>query len=177
MQSKDVLKEAINEFDGTVIVVSHDRDFLDGLVTKVYEFGGGEVREHLGGVYEFLEKKKIDNLSELNQAPTLSQSPTVADSVSVEPEVEPSPGDAKLSYEAQKEFNRKLRRVERDVAQCEEKIAKLEKRKTAIELELATPDGASDTDLYESYQKLQSELSKVVSKWENYILEQEELEE
>ncbi len=76
MRSKDVLKEAIREFDGTVILVSHDRDFLDGLATKVYEFGGGMVKEHLGGIYEFLQKKKIDSLNELQKGAGLSASPT-----------------------------------------------------------------------------------------------------
>ena len=76
MRSKDVLKEAIREFDGTVIIVSHDRDFLDGLATKVYEFGGGVVKEHLGGIYDFLQKKKIENLNELQKNNPLSASPT-----------------------------------------------------------------------------------------------------
>ena len=76
MRSKDVLKDAIREFDGTVILVSHDRDFLDGLATKVYEFGGGIVKEHLGGIYDFLQKKQIENLNELQKAPALSTSPS-----------------------------------------------------------------------------------------------------
>lgn len=100
MRSKDVLKEAIREFDGTVIVVSHDREFLDGLVTKVYEFGGGVVKEHIGGIYDFLQKKKMENLNELQ----LSQSPTVSAAKKEEP-VQAS--DNKLSYEAQKEQNKK----------------------------------------------------------------------
>lgn len=90
MRSKDVLKEAIREFDGTVILVSHDRDFLDGLATKVYEFGGGLVKEHLGGIYEFLQKKKIDSLNELQKGAGLSASPT-ASAKGNEPEtVQPS---------------------------------------------------------------------------------------
>jgi len=76
MRSKDVLKDAIREFDGTVILVSHDRDFLDGLATKVYEFGGGIVKEHLGGIYDFLQKKQIESLNELQKAPALSTSPS-----------------------------------------------------------------------------------------------------
>ena len=105
MRSKDVLKEAIKEFDGTVIVVSHDREFLDGLVTKVYEFGGGVVKEHIGGIYDFLQKKKIESLNELQ----LSASPTVSATKKEEPE---TVSENKLSYEAQKELNKKIRKLE-----------------------------------------------------------------
>ena len=104
MRSKDVLKEAIKEFDGTVIVVSHDREFLDGLVTKVYEFGGGVVKEHIGGIYDFLQKKKIESLNELQ----LSASPTVSATKKEEPE---TVSENKLSYEAQKELNKKIRKL------------------------------------------------------------------
>ena len=103
MRSKDVLKDAIRDFDGTVIVVSHDREFLDGLVTKVYEFGGGQVREHLGGIYDFLQKKKIDSLQQL-AAPTLSASPTAT-------KTEEAPvSEAKLSYEHRRSWRRKSAR-------------------------------------------------------------------
>lgn len=119
MRSKDVLKEAIKEFDGTVIVVSHDREFLDGLVTKVYEFGGGVVKEHIGGIYDFLQKKKIENLNELQ----LSVSPTVSAAKKEEPE---TVSENKLSYEAQKELNKKIRKLEKQIADCEQKIEKLE---------------------------------------------------
>ncbi len=121
MRSKDVLKEAIKEFDGTVIVVSHDREFLDGLVTKVYEFGGGVVKEHIGGIYDFLQKKKIENLNELQ----LSASPTVSATKKEEPE---TVSENKLSYEAQKELNKKIRKLEKRIADCEQKIEKLETR-------------------------------------------------
>ena len=98
---------ANREFDGTVILVSHDRDFLDGLATKVYEFGGGLVKEHLGGIYEFLQKKKIDSLNELQKGAGLSASPT-ASAKGNEPETV-QPSENKLSYEAQKELNKKIR--------------------------------------------------------------------
>lgn len=114
MRSKDVLKEAIKEFDGTVIVVSHDREFLDGLVTKVYEFGGGVVKEHIGGIYDFLQKKKIESLNELQ----LSASPTVSATKKEEPE---TVSENKLSYEAQKELNKKIRKLEKRIADCEQK--------------------------------------------------------
>ena len=118
MRSKDVLKEAIKEFDGTVIVVSHDREFLDGLVTKVYEFGGGVVKEHIGGIYDFLQKKKIESLNELQ----LSASPTM--SATKKEELE-TVSENKLSYEAQKELNKKIRKLEKRIADCEQKISGL----------------------------------------------------
>jgi ATP-binding cassette, subfamily F, member 3 len=151
MRSKDVLKEAIKEFDGTVIVVSHDREFLDGLVTKVYEFGGGVVKEHIGGIYDFLQKKKIESLNELQ----LSASPTVSATKKEEPE---TVSENKLSYEAQKELNKKIRKLEKRVADCEQKIEKLETEIGEVEADMATPEGASDMALYEKHQKLKKEL-------------------
>lgn len=168
MRSKDVLKDAIRDFDGTVIVVSHDREFLDGLVTKVYEFGGGLVREHLGGIYDFLQKKKLDSLNELQ----LSASPTsVNNSSNSEPE---QVSENKLSYEAQKELNKKLRKLEKQVADCEKEIEKLETEIAAVEERMATPEGASDMKLYEEHQNLKKELDAVVDEWENASLELEE---
>ena len=134
MRSKDVLKEAIKEFDGTVIVVSHDREFLDGLVTKVYEFGGGVVKEHIGGIYDFLQKKKIESLNELQ----LSASPTVSATKKEEPE---TVSENKLSYEAQKELNKKIRKLEKRIADCEQKIEKLETEISGVEADMATPEG------------------------------------
>ena len=131
MRSKDVLKEAIKEFDGTVIVVSHDREFLDGLVTKVYEFGGGVVKEHIGGIYDFLQKKKIESLNELQ----LSASPTM--SATKKEELE-TVSENKLSYEAQKELNKKIRKLEKRIADCEQKIEKLETEIGEVEADMAT---------------------------------------
>ena len=171
MRSKDVLKEAILDFDGTVIVVSHDRDFLDGLVTKVYEFGGGVVREHLGGIYDFLQKKNIENLNDLQLSTSLSASPTKQLEVAVEQATE-----SKLSYEEQKELSKKVRKIEREIKECEEKIEKLEIEKEKLEAELATPDGASDASLYQKYEENQKQTSDIMSKWEELLLEHEELE-
>ena len=168
MRSKDVLKEAIREFDGTVIVVSHDREFLDGLVTKVYEFGGGVVKEHIGGIYDFLQKKKMENLNELQ----LSQSPTVSAAKKEEP-VQAS--DNKLSYEAQKEQNKKIRKLEKQVADCEMLIERLEKEVAELEERMATPEGASDMKLYEQHQQLKKQISDAEEEWENVSLELEEL--
>ena len=150
MRSKDVLKEAIKEFDGTVIVVSHDREFLDGLVTKVYEFGGGVVKEHIGGIYDFLQKKKIESLNELQ----LSASPTM--SATKKEELE-TVSENKLSYEAQKELNKKIRKLEKRIADCEQKIEKLETEIGEVEADMATPEGASDMALYEKHQKLKKD--------------------
>ncbi len=169
MRSKDILKEAIREFDGTVIVVSHDRDFLDGLVTKVYEFGGGQVKEHLGGIYDFLQKKQIDNLAELQ----LSASPT--QSKSQQP-AEAQPSAAKLSYEQQKELNKKLKKVERRVADCEAEIEQTEAAIAMLEAQMATPEGASDMTLYERHTRLKQQLDKAVEAWEEASIELESLQ-
>ena len=173
MRSKDVLKEAIREFDGTVILVSHDRDFLDGLVTKVYEFGGGQVKEHLGGIYEFLQKKKIENLNELQKGASLSSSPTAGSKADCKDAEQPS--ENKLSYEAQKELNKKLKKLERQVAECEASIEKKETEIAAVEAQMATPEGASNMELYEQHQQLKKQLDEIVEEWERVSIEWEEL--
>ena len=167
MRSKDVLKEAVKEFDGTVIVVSHDREFLDGLVTKVYEFGGGLVKEHIGGIYDFLQKKKMENLNELQ----LSQSPQTA---SLKKE-EPVESESKLSYEAQKELNKKIRKLEKQVADCEAKIEKLEEQVAQLEEQMATPEGASDMKLYEQHQQLKKQIAEAEEEWTLLLSELEEM--
>ena len=165
MRSKDVLKEAIRDFDGTVIVVSHDREFLDGLVTKVYEFGGGAVTEHLGGIYDFLQKKRLDSLNELQ----LSQ-PAAAPKKEAQPASE-----SKLSYEALKEQNKKIRRLEKQVADAEERISRLEEAISELEARMATPEGAADLKLYERHQQLKQEVAGQEEAWEAALTELEEL--
>lgn len=167
MRSKDVLKEAVKEFDGTVIVVSHDREFLDGLVTKVYEFGGGLVKEHIGGIYDFLQKKKMENLNELQ----LSQSPQTASPK----KEEPAESESKLSYEAQKELNKKIRKLEKQVADCEAKIEKLEEQVAQLEEQMATPEGASDMKLYEQHQQLKKQIEEAEEEWTLLLSELEEM--
>ncbi len=168
MRSKDVLKDALKAFDGTVIVVSHDREFLDGLVDKVYEFGNQRVVEHLGGIYSFLERKKMDSLRELER------SAQTASSVAGEmPEAQPSLN--KLSYEARKEQSRAIKKAERAVAESESRIASLEQSIAAVEEKLATPEGASDTALYTEYASLKHELSAVMDRWAEQTMELEEL--
>ncbi|HJF91053.1 MAG TPA: ABC-F family ATP-binding cassette domain-containing protein [Mediterranea massiliensis] len=164
MRSKDVLKEAIRDFDGTVIVVSHDRDFLDGLVTKVYEFGGGLVKEHLGGIYDFLQKKQIENLNELQKTPSLSESPTGAKKPSAADAPQASSG--RLSYEEQKELNKRLKKLERRVADCEAEIGQTEAAISILEAKMATPEGASDMSLYEQHQKLKEQLDRAMEEWD-----------
>ncbi len=168
MRSKDVLKNALKEFDGTVIVVSHDRDFLDGLVTKVYEFGNQRVVEHLGGIYDFLEKKKMANLRELEiSAKTNNSSAT---------DVQEELTEGKLSYEARKEQNKVIRKMERTIAETEKRIEELESKIAEIEEKLATPDGASDVSLYTTYSDLKKSLSDTMDLWTEQTMELEELQ-
>ena len=175
MRSKDVLKEAIREFDGTVIIVSHDRDFLDGLATKVYEFGGGLVKEHIGGIYDFLQKKKIESLNELQASISLSMSSTASTKDNASAEQPPS--ENKLSYEAQKELNKKIKKLERQVADCESAIEQTESAIAMLEEKMATPEGASDMSLYEQHRKLKEQLDRTVEEWEQVSMELEEIKQ
>ena len=164
MRTKDVLKQAIRDFNGTVILVSHDREFLDGLVSKVYEFGGGQVREHLGGIYDFLESRKLASLRELEQRATVSKTEKDGN-ISKDSASSAKSEDSKLSYGEQKEFARRLRKAEKAVADIESEIAGLEKRIAEVEEKLATPDGAADTSLYELHGQLKKQLDDVMWKW------------
>lgn len=166
MRSKDVLKDALKEFDGTVIVVSHDREFLDGLVDKVYEFGNKRVVEHLGGIYDFLEHKKLDSLQELERSAQVASDVAAAD-------VQPTQN--KLSYEARKEQSKAIKKVEKAIAESEKKIADLEKSIAAIEAKLATPEGAADVSLYSEYSALKKDLSDTMDLWTEQTIELEEL--
>ena len=168
MRSKDVLKDAIRDFDGTVVVVSHDREFLDGLVSKVYEFGGGLVKEHLGGIYDFLQRKNIESLNDL-QKPSLSTSSTMVSSVE-----EKTGASNRLSYEQQKEQQKKIRRLEKAVEQCEARIGELEVAVKMLEDQLATPEGAADVSIYERHGALKKQLDEAVNAWEEASLELEE---
>lgn len=166
MRTKDVLKEAIQAFDGTVILVSHDRDFLDGLVTKVYEFGDGLVREHLGGIYDFLQKKELQDLKSLEAAQT--QSATNADA--------PRQAQGKLSYEEQKEHARLLRKVEKEVKEKEEAISKIEATLQDLEQQMSTPEGAIDAALITQYASQQKELEQTMADWEAAASRLEEIQ-
>lgn len=163
MRTKDVLKEAILSFDGTVIVVSHDRDFLDGLVSKVYEFGGGQVREHIGGIYDFLQKKEMESLDELHA--TGSPSANTTNSASSN-NTQPQMSEGKLSYEERKEQAKTRRKLEKEVERCETEVSRLESEKAALEAKLATPEGAADTALFSQYGQIQQDLSQAEDAWE-----------
>lgn len=165
MRSKDVLKEAIKAFDGTVIVVSHDREFLDGLVTKVYEFGNKKVREHLGGIYDFLQYKKMDTLSELEISTSLKSATEPTDK---------NVSENKLSYEARKEQNKKIKKAERAVEEIEKIISKFETEIAEMDKQLEHSEKASDNEYIQLYQRKKRELEQKVYEWE---LLSEELEE
>ena len=170
MATKDILKQAIKDFDGTVIVVSHDREFLDGLVEKVYEFGGGRVRECLGGIYEFLEKKKLDSLRELERSRTAA-APKVE-----KPAADPAPEPGrprKLSYEEKKERDRAVNRAKRRVADAEADIASIEAEIAALEQALSSGLPQAP-DVYEQHAALGKKLDNAMSVWE---LAQAELDE
>ena len=158
MPSKDVLKEAIQAFDGTVIVVSHDRDFLNGIVNKVYEFGEHRVREHLGGIYDFLQKKQLDSLQQLE----VKNSPIAT--TPEEDTVEPA-SQGKMDYQRQKERERRIRQAEKKVKTLEAKIAELEQKLAEIEDKLSTAT-SENLDIYYTHSKISRELEEVMAQWE-----------
>ncbi len=158
MRTKDILKQAITDFDGTVIVVSHDRDFLDGMVQKVYEFGDHRVREHLCGIWEFLEKKQLDSLQQIE-----------ASDKSHEPKAENMPSAGRLSYEEQKERERKHKQAQKRVKQLEERIQQLEQDIAAIEQQLSEGQ-TDDPSIYDHHAALQTELDQTLTEWEKASL-------
>ncbi|MFQ7112864.1 ABC-F family ATP-binding cassette domain-containing protein [Hallella bergensis] len=159
MQSKDVLKEAIKAFDGTVIVVSHDRDFLDGLVTKVYEFGGREVREHLGGIYDYLRAHDAETVHEAISSSTASPKP--------QPETTKSKPDSanKICYQERKEQQKKIKKASRAVEESEKRISKMETRLKELDSLLMLPENASDIGLVEEYTSVSAALDKENETW------------
>jgi ATP-binding cassette subfamily F protein 3 len=164
MKSKDVLKEALLQFDGTVIVVSHDREFLDGLASKVYEFGNKKIKEHLGGIYDFLRSKKMETLQELEAKKAVVQ---------VKEEVAPS--ENKLNYLERKELSKKITKMERNVKSAEENIAKLEEEVAEIETKLSSPDNLQDQSLFTRYEEAKQELEDEMMAWEEFNEQLEEL--
>ena len=192
MQSKEVLKQAIKEFDGTAIIVSHDRDFLDGLVDKVYEFGGGKVREHLGGIYDFLQKKQIESLNQLGQHLTSTGSPSHTTEksfkVTESPQAATAPSSsaagrpdltnktqALLSYAELKEHNKSIKKAEKAVETAEQRVTKLEEKIAEIETKLSLPENASDTTLFKQYGELKSQLTIAEDEWTEASMKLEEL--
>ena len=168
MKTKDVLKQAIKDFDGTVIVVSHDREFLDGLVEKVYEFGGGKVCECLGGIYEFLEKKKIDSLTDLERTtPVKNRAKSEVAPVKATDKIE-TPDSPKqqrrLSYAEQREHQKLIKRAQKKVEEAEAEIAKIEAEIADIEAKLA--GGDTDQNLYLDHAARTKALENAMSLWE-----------
>ncbi|MBQ2497413.1 MAG: ABC-F family ATP-binding cassette domain-containing protein, partial [Prevotella sp.] len=178
MQSKDVLKEAIRAFDGTAIIVSHDREFLDGLVTKVYEFGGGRVREHLGGIYDWLRAPHLlppegggskDTMTIDERLAMTKASPTggglVGASKSSTTTQQPSPTTLKASYADQKEQQRKFKKAEKAVKACEEKIAQMEAQLKEMDAILMQPEHATDMKLINEYAEIMRNLEAENDRW------------
>lgn len=161
MPSKDVLKEAIKAFDGTAIIVSHDREFLDGLVSKVYEFGGCKVREHLGGIYDFLQAKRISELSQLN----VSEQPQKKTESNEKPVVE-TPQPSTLSYAARKEQQKKISKAEKAVAASEQKISEMEEQLKQLDEKLMDPVNASNMEMVTEYTQVKTALDQEVEHWE-----------
>ena len=161
MPSKDVLKEAIRAFDGTAIIVSHDREFLDGLVTKVYEFGGGQVREHLGGIYDFLRDRKIESLDQLGA----KQDGHKHDAVQVNDVVVPSRQSTKQNYAERKEIQKRISKAEKAVKESESKIEKMEKRIRELDELLMQPEKASDMTLVTEYTSTKRCLDEESERW------------
>ena len=163
--SKEVLKEAIKAFDGTAIIVSHDREFLDGLVEKVYEFGEGKVREHLGGIYDFLQSKKIDSLTMLELSKNVSS-----------PEPEPvEKTENKLNYAERKELQKQLNRIEKAIKETEKDIEKYETRVKELEEILLKPEHESDMGLINEYTNITAQLEKANEKWLELSEEKEQI--
>ena len=172
MKSKDVLKQAIKDFNGTAIVVSHDRDFLDGLVEKVYEFGGGKVKEYLGGIYDFLQAKQLESLREL-EMPSRQES-KAKPQVCEQQQTPAKPESGKLSYAAQKEKARMIRMAEKRVKDAEDKVAALETEIADLEAKLSAGD-ISDNSLFERHGALRKQLDNAMSEWELASMEKEQI--
>ncbi len=176
MKTKDILKQAIKDFDGTVILVSHDREFLDGLVEKVYEFGGGQVKEMLGGIYDFLEKKRIASLRELELSKSVETNTLKAkpeNTKSAEESKQTSPAK-KLSYAEQREREKILRKAKKKVEEAEAEIARIEATLKSIEDEIANNSG--DQDIYNRHAETTKALENAMSIWELASMELDELQ-
>jgi ATPase components of ABC transporters with duplicated ATPase domains len=161
--SKDILKQALINYNGTLVIVSHDRDFLDGLVDKVYEFKDGKVKEHLGGISDFLSRKKLENLQELERNMQIMDTPTKK----LENK-EVTNNSTKQSYQESKEVERERRKIKNKVDNCEKKIAELEIELKEMEDELySITDHTKIMQLTNDYQVKKAELDKLLSEWEN----------
>ena len=169
MASKDVLKEAIRAFDGTAIIVSHDREFLDGLVSKVYEFGGGRVREHLGGIYDFLQSRNLTDLSQLQSAQNTQSAQKTQNNQSTPSTPKPQ------SYAEHKEKQKQLRKAEKAVEESECKINDMERRLKELDELLMKPENASNMEFVTEYTTTKKSLDEEVERWEKLSEELEQL--
>ncbi len=164
MRSKDILKEALLAYDGTVVLVSHDRDFLDGLVSKVYEFRDGKVREHIGGIYDFLKTSQVADFDEYQANKNISQSKT--------PSKVSSPGEGRQEYEEKKQQQREIRKIKNNIENKEKHITELENTLQELTMKLQTPQGAADPHLAMEYTHISEQLDHLMQEWE---LENEKL--
>ncbi len=176
MQSKDVLKEAIKAFDGTAIIVSHDREFLDGLVSKVYEFGGGKVKEHLGGIYDWISKSPLQPSTGIGERNGAEKK--VASNATAETKATPAGGSptGAQSYQERKEMMRRISRLQKSVKETEAKIESLEKRLGELDAILCTPEGASDMTVVTEYTSTKKIIDQETDRWEQLSTELEELQ-
>ncbi len=162
IRSKEMLKEALASYDGTVLVVSHDREFLDGMVKCVYEFKNKKIKQHLGGIYDFLEKKKIENLKELevNEAQKDNKKEVTKVTTNIVEEIKPE-----LSYEERKEINKTISRLEKQIEKDEETIAQLETKIEKMDNDIANSRNQSDSNVFEKYEQLKKDLEKTMEQW------------
>jgi ATP-binding cassette subfamily F protein 3 len=174
MRSKDILKKALNNFEGTVLLVSHDREFLDGLVTRIFEFTNKKIKEHLGGIYEFLDKKRMDNLQELETTPPKGNK---KNSANITKDANQPLQTGKEAFVERKELNKNIKRAENAVSTAETAISELEKQLKNLSLKLHEEQNVSDHSLFESYQKTEKDLEEKMKEWENAHQQLEELEE
>ncbi|MDE6011276.1 MAG: ATP-binding cassette domain-containing protein, partial [Prevotella sp.] len=168
MPSKDVLKEAIRAFDGTAIIVSHDREFLDGLVTKVFEFGGGKVREHIGGIYDYLQAKHISQLSELERTERVEQTISAT-------QLDQYGQSNQTNYAERKEQQKRQKRAEKAIEESEKRISRMEQRLKELDSLLCDPVNASDMTLVSEYTDIKRQLDEEVERWEQLSEEAEKL--
>ena len=167
MRSKDMLKQALAKYEGTVLVVSHDREFLDGLVNCVYEFKDQKVKQHLGGIYDFLRRKKMESMKELDRRNVTAASPAQ--------EIKPKEVEVTLSYEERKEINKNISRLEKVIAQTEDEIARLENEIEGLDEKMANPETANDEGVFEKYEKVKAKLEQAMEDWERSHEEYESL--
>ncbi|MFR9584200.1 MAG: ABC transporter ATP-binding protein, partial [Rikenellaceae bacterium] len=164
MRSKDILKDALIKFDGTVIIVSHDREFLDGMVDRVYEFRDGGVKEYLGGIYYFLEKRKIESIQDIERKDVPTSKATTTS----------TPATGKLSYEQRKDLDRQIRKATKAVEAVEAETAEVESQLKTLDERMATNYNEED---YKSYSQLKERYEKLMHEWEKLSYEVEILEE